>query len=262
MGATTDLIKSNLVALDFDNDSAEALYNKIAQGLGIVVDNTIQEFTNSENRILATITNKNYGKSGYYTDTARAFQIGDNLAINPVTKDFYYPVINVQNKIISQAAFEEIINGNNAQLFLKVATINALSGDLQALTTPQYDAFSAYYSNFEILGLPVNIISLPPNILGWTAVCNFFKTYDLAKLKTNIATALTTFRQSFEFDGEFYTGDLQDYIKLNVPGVRDFFVSNTALDGIAFAGSSTLLAGYFNYIANISNQIAYNAVAA
>jgi hypothetical protein len=251
-----------MVALDFDNPSAEALYNKIAQALGIVVDNTVQEFTNSENRILATITNKNYGKSGYYTDKAKAFQFGDNLAIDPVTKDFYYPVINVQNQIISQAALEEIVTGSNAQLFLKVATLNNVTGDLQQLTNPQLAAFSSYYSNFEILDIPVAIISLPPNILNFSAACNFFKTYDLSKLQTNLAAALTTFRQTFPFNGEFYTGDLQDYVKQNVPGVRDFFASNTILDATTFAGSSTLLAGYFNYNANILTGITYTAVAA
>lgn len=260
MGETTNLIKSNLVAMGFDNPSAEAVYNKIAQGLGITVDNTLQEFTNSENRILNTVSTKNYGKADYYTGKAKAFQLGDDLAVDPVTLDYYYPIINAQKKIINQAAFEELVNGNNVQLFLKVATLNTLTGDLQPLTVPQLAAFSSYFENFEILGLPVAIISLAPNVLTFKSVCTFLKSYDQSTLQTNVATALTTFRQTFPFDGQFYDGDLSDYVKGAVPGVRDFFISDTALDNSVFAGKSVLKAGYFNYDPNILNLITYNPV--
>ena len=244
MATTEDQIKADLIALDFDNPSDLALYNKIAQAIGIPIDATVQEFTNSENRILNIIVTQRYGKGQYYTQKALAFQLGDDLIVDPVTFDDVYAVINPLNQIIAQAAFEDLGSG---QLFLKVATLNAATGDLQALTTPQKAAFDDYFVNFELPGLPVTKLSLPPNVISFSAILSYLKTYNLDNIKANVKTALTAFRQAFPFDGEFFLGDLVTYIKQNVPGVRDFYAYNTALDGNPFAGFIKLPAGYFNY---------------
>lgn len=266
MGATTNQIIANLQALGFNNTSATAIYNKIAQGFGIPVDNTLQELANSLNVITQTISTKNYGKGGYYTDVAKAFQLGYDLTTDPVTQDLIYATIDTSPAvmIITQAAFEEVVNGNNVQLFLKVASTDPVTGNLIPLTVPQLAAFTSYMSNFEILGLPVSIISLAANILTFGAICTYYKTYDLSSLQTALAAVLTTFRQTFPFDGTFYDGDMEDYIKANVPGVRNFFVFNTVIDAMAFAGDTTLPSGYFNYnanlIANLDTLFIFNPV--
>lgn len=243
MASTSEIVKSSLTALGFNNPSGAAIENKVAQAMIIPIDNTVQEFTNSENRILNIIVTQRYGKDGYYTAKARAFQYGDDLVVDPVTLDDVYAVINPLNQIISQAAFENL----QGQLFLKVAKINTTTGDLEALTTPEKSAFDDYFVNFEIPGLPVTKISLPPNIISFLGTLTYFKTYNLTTLQANYRAALTAFRQKFPFDGEFFLGDLVTYIKTNVPGVRDFFGYNTTLDGNPFSGSVNLPAGYFNF---------------
>lgn len=129
MASTIQIIDSSLIALGFNNPSGAAIENKIAQAVGIPIDNTVQEFTNSENRILNIIVTQRYGKDGYYVAKALAFQLGDDLIIDPITLDDVYAVINPLNQIISQAAFEDFAD----QLFLKVAKINTTTGDLEAL---------------------------------------------------------------------------------------------------------------------------------
>ena len=256
--STQDTIIANLTALGLNNPSSAALINKIAEGLGTVVDNTLTEFGNSESSILGIINNQRYGKSGYYTAAALAFQYGDNLTQdangNPV-----YPVIDTTKQIISQAAFVELINEGSSTLFLKVACLDT-SGNTVALSIPQLAAFTSYFLNFEIPGIPVTIISIAANVLNFTAQASYYATYDLPTLQANINAALTTFRQSFTFNGTFFSGDLQEYIKSNVPGVRDFFLSNTLIDSTPFNGSVTLTSGYFNYIATILSNITYLAV--
>lgn len=257
--ATIDIIKSSLVALGFVNPSDAAIYNKIAQGVGIPVDNTVQEFANSEARIQNIISTQRYGKDGYYVTAAKAFQYGDDLIVDPVTGDDVYAVINPLNQIISQAAFENL----NGQLFLKVATVDATTGDLMALTTPQKAAFDDYYVNFEIPGLNVTKVSLPPNLLSFQALVTYFKTYNLTNLQTNLKAALTSFRQAFAFDGLFFQGDLSAYLKAQVPGIRDVYVKNTTLDGKAFAGEVSLPSGYFNFpppYDTFLNNITYAAI--
>lgn len=254
--ATQDLITANLIALGFDNPSQAAIYNKIAEACGLVIDSTITELNNSETEIFNINNTQRYGKSGYYTGKALAFQYGDNLIIDAVTFDCVYAVIDVTKQIIKQAAFEDI----SSQLFLKIAALNTITGLLEPLTIAQYNAFSTYFDVFEIPGLPVTIINLPGNILYFNATATFFATYDLPTLQTNLLNALNTFRNSFTFNGTFYAGDLEQYIKTNVPGVRDFFINNTLIDGVPFSGSIALPAGYFNYVNNIQNNVNYVAV--
>jgi hypothetical protein len=258
--ATQDTIKANLISLGFDNASTSALYNKVAEAVGVTVDTTITEIGNSENRIFNIINTQRYGKSGYYTSKALAFQYGDDLIVDPVTLDFVYAVIDSTKQIISQAAFEEFTTGNSSLLYLKIAALNATTGLLQPLTTPQFSAFQNYYVNFEIPGLPVTLINSPGNILFFNATATYYATYDLPTLQTNLINALNAFRNSFAFNGEFFAGDLQAYIKSNVPGIRDFFIYNTTIDGAPFAGSQNLASGYFNYIDNIQNNIAYTPI--
>jgi hypothetical protein len=257
--AAKEAILANLIALGFDNPSASAIYNKQAEALGLVVDTTLTEISNSENRIFNIINTQRYGKSGYYTGIALAFQMGDNLVEDPGTLDNVYAVVDPSKRIVSQAAFEEIVNGSASQLFLKIATLNPLTGLLEQLSTTQYEAFKNYWGNFEIPGLPVSVVNKQADILFFNAKATVFATYDLPSLQANLLTALNKFRTTFAFNGEFFAGDLQDYIKANVPGVRDFFIYSTTLDNIPFAGSISLPAGYFNYADKIETYISYTS---
>jgi hypothetical protein len=257
MATTQETIQANLIALGFDNPSVEALYNKIAEAIGQTVDVTATELHNSETRIFNIINTQRYGKNGYYTGKALAFQYGDNLIVDPITLDFVYATIDKSKQIISQAAFEEINSGNSSQLFLKIATLNKTIGLLEQLTIQQYNAFSNYFKNFEIPGLPVSIINNPGNVLFFNARATYYATYDLPTLQNNVISALNNFRNSFAFNGEFFDGDLEQYIKQNVQGIRDFYLFNSTVDGVPYNGSIKLVSGYFNYVANIQNNITY-----
>ena len=112
--------------------------------------------------------------------------------------------------------------------------------------------------NFEIAGLPVNYISANANVLYFVASCTYYSSFDLPTLTANINTYLTLFMNSFAFNGTFFTGDLETYIQANVAGVRNFYLSQTQIDGVSFTGSVNLSAGYFNY--NGSNVINYNGI--
>ena len=249
-----DNIKSNLMSLGFTNTSAVSLFNKIAESLGLVIDTNIAEFENTKLEIVKIITTQRYGKEGYYNLVATSFQIGDNLSIDSLF-NYYYPVKNVVNQIIKQSAFVSI----GQLLFIKIASVDLL-GNTVPLTSTQLDSFKSYFLNFEIPGIPVTIISNSANILDFYSVLSYFKTYDLSVLKNNLFLALTTFRQSFAFNGVFYVTDLQKYIEDNVPGVRSFYLLNTLIDSAPFAGNIILDSGYFNYVANIIDKISYSAI--
>lgn len=248
-----DQIFANLSALGFTNTSGTAIYNKIAQAVGIPIDNTIQEMTNSENNILNTINTQRYGKSGYYTKYALAFQYRDNLVIDPTTLEYIYEVIDPAKQIVSQAAFEELAS----ILFLKIAKTNGISGDLEPLAPLELSSFNDYILNFQIPGLPLSVISANANIINFVANITYYKTYNLSTLQANVVLALSAFRRSFQFNGEFYTGDLEAYLRANVPGIRDVYIYNTTADGSPFGGSQSLSAGYFNYQSGIEAGLTY-----
>lgn len=260
MANTEDQISANLIALNFDNPATLALFEKVSQALGIPIDNTLTEFGNNQNTLTAIVSDKNFGKDQYYTDAAKAFQLGDDLIIDPTTGKNIYAVIDPSKQIITQAAFEELINGNDVQLFLKIAKKDPVSGLLVPLDGTEFPQFAAYFGTIEIPGLPVSLINKAANILNFTTQATFFKTYNLNTLQNNVSLQLNAFRDTFAFDGEFFNGDLQDFIKKNVPGMRDFFITGTTLDSKIFNGSTLLGSGYFNYISTILAQITYTGV--
>lgn len=256
MGPTQTQVASSLQALGFDDPATLALFEQISQAIGVPIDNTVTEFANNQALMLSTITTKNYGKAGYYTAWALAFQLGDDLIIDPTTGNDVYAVIDASKKIITQAAFEELVQGENDQLFLKIAKTDPVSGLLVPLLGTELAEFQPYFETCELPGIAVTIVNNSPNILAFNANVTFYKTYNLTTLQTNLLAALNSFLATFEFNGEFFNGDLADYVKANVPGVRDFFIYGTTLDGVAFSGDSTLPSGYFNYLPQILSNIA------
>ena len=252
--STYNDILANFQALGFSSSSITAIFKKQAEAIAIPIDNTLTEIANSEAIINKAISDQRYGKSGYYTEAALAFQTGDDLVIDPVTLDEVYLIIDPTKQIVKQAAFSDF----EGSLALKIAASNGT--DLIALTTEQLNAFISYFTAYEIPGLPLNIISENANVLNFNSVATYYATYDLTALKVNIELWLNNFKQSFEFNGIFFSGDLQDYLKSNVPGLRDFFISGTTVDGNTFSGSISLDSGYFNYISTILDQITYVAI--
>ena len=237
----------------------------IAQGIGQVLDNVITEFSNTQNSILNTINTQRYGKAGYYVTTALAFHEGYDLTPAAAPDlDPIYTVIDPSAQIVKQAAFLTALDGS---LSLKIAGQDPVSGNLNQLTAQQQSDFQSYFVNFEIPGLPVSIVCLPANILSFFAICTFNAGYNQNTLQANLAAALISFQTAFNsgnFNGTLYTDALSRYIVTNVPGVTDFFVYNTTIDNVVFNGFTTLTSGYFNYLANITenltNQIQFNSV--
>jgi hypothetical protein len=232
---------------ELNSGSVAAIVSKEAEAVGQAIDNTIAELTNTQDIITGIINDKNFGHSEYYTDAALAYQDGVDLSVDPITKKFYYATIDTTKQIISQAAFEAVTSGSSVSLTLKVATLDTGTGLLIKLTPTQKAAFDSYFGNFEIPGLPMTKISNDPNIIDFDAAISYDKTYDLTTIQSNVLAALDQFRNTFTFNGKFYNYYLESYLVANVPGVKAVYLSNTAIDAVAFSGSTSLSAGYFNY---------------
>ena len=245
---------------ELTNPSQLSLFYKIARAVAISIDVTDAEIENTKAIIDNIIGTQRYGRSGYYTSNALAFQYGDNLIVDPYTLDLVYATIDPDKQIIKQAAFDVAISGGAQILTLKVAKLDPDTNTLVKLTPTEKTAFDGYFLSYEIPGLPVTKVSNDANIFGFNALVSYYSTYDYNTIVTSVIAALYAFRDDYTFDGVLYVNDLEIYIKNNVPGVRNVSLSNTEIDSVAFAGSQKLSSGYFNYIANIENNISYATV--
>jgi hypothetical protein len=245
---------ANLEAAGLDNPSIGGIYKVMAEAIQIPVDTISQELSNASQGLVDLFLAQNYGKSGYYITVAKAFQYGDSLSIDS-NGNFYYPVIDTTKQIIKQAAMQWDRTTNF--LSLKVATKDP-TGAVIALSSAQLAAFVSYMQNFLIEGIPVNIVSLSPNVITFNASLTYYSTYDLPTLKAAYSAALLNFQNNFTYNGTFYQNDFSDYIKANVAGVRDFFLNSLQMDGAAFSGSINLPSGTFTL--NIGSVTNYQSV--
>jgi hypothetical protein len=244
---------------ELDNQSAAAFVQTIGRNVAIAIDNTNSELKNTQTIIQNIIGGQRYGRSGNYVDRALAFQYGDDLIEDSITHDFEYVLIDPTKQIIKQAAFQIDNSGGGQILSLKVAAYDN-TNKLRALTTEEKSSFDGYMIQFEIPGLPIYKSSVPPNILDFTAAVTYLGTYDRNKVINGVISLLYTFRDTFKFNGTLYTNDLEDYLKGNVPGIRNVSLFNTKIDNTIYIESINLLSGYFDYIDSIANQITYTAI--
>lgn len=244
---------------EFTNQSEAAIDKKIASSLAPVIDNTITELSNTVTVIEDIIGQQRYGKSEYYTQKALEFQTGVNLVLD-ADLNYVYETVDATKQIIKQAAFEIASSGNNQVLSLKVATLDPNTNKLIALTAGQKTEFDNYFNLFEIPGLPIQKISSDANVFNFTATITYYATYDYNVLLENITNALTSFRDSYTFNGVLYVNDLEDYLKQNVPGIRNASLSNTTITdslGVptAFTNFIKLSSGYFDYNPAVSPSL-------
>jgi hypothetical protein len=276
MTTTQQQILTNLFALTdqsgnqlFSSTSAVSLARKIADAMAPIIDNTLSELIDTQTIIQNIINNQRYGRSGYYTSKALLFQYSSSadqiLTPDPVTNDPEYAVIDTTLQIISQAAFD--VSGSNI-LILKVA---ALSGTtLGPLTTLQMNDFKSYFTNFEIPGLPVQIISTTGNVINFIPSIIYSASTDLAALQSAIQSAIIAYQNTFPFNGYFYCDGiygLTNYLIANVPGLIDVSLSGCTVDVNPFFAPNIytkLLSGYFLYdpsvVGKFNNSANYTAI--
>ena len=258
MSSLTDILTNISNAIpELTSSSVTSIWRKLASALSVIIDNVIQELTNTEDIINANIAANNYGKAGYYINAALAYEDGVNMVIDPTTQNWIYDPVDTSKETITQAAFEE------ASLTLKVAYTDPSTGLLAKLPDAVMTRFLAYMTEagsggIEIPGIPLNVVSLDPNVFNANFVITYYGSYSLVNIQSAVIVALNTFRDSFAYNGELFINDISDYLKQNVPGIRDVSISSATIDSVPFSGSVSLLAGYFNFDSSLITSLGTN----
>lgn len=254
MATTNETILSNIQAVlpTLDSVSVTAIYKKIASAIGAALDVFYAELLNTKNNIDTIIGEQRYGRRGYYEEKALAFQYGDTLdAVNSTTLDPEYSVIDTDKQIVKQVSFKADESTGYQLLTMKVNKIE--SGLLVPLSVDEKTSFDNYMENFEILGIPITKVSLNADTLNFTMKVTYFSTYDLNAIKTGIAAALITFRDTFRFNSVLFINDIEEYLKTNVSGIRSCYINFAEIKpyGESYTeittGETELIGGHFNY---------------
>lgn len=260
--STFDTIKSNIntIASEVNTTSSTNILTKIAKTFADVIDLFNTEIENTKKTLIDDASNLSYGRQGYYTSKALAYQEGDSLLINAETGALYYETIDEEKQIIKQAAFEDVIVDDVHFLTLKVAVQNPSTLKLEALTGDRFTAFSDYMVNFEIPGLHLYTFSGAPNVFDFVGTVIYSKTANLDTTTASVEAAFESFRDTFQFNGILYLNTLAQYIKSNVVGVIDVIMASPTIDSVAFTSYTKCAAGYFEYDTNTLTSITYTGV--
>lgn len=257
--------KIQLAISELTNASAASLWQRMSDAFFDVVNSFLSEISNSLIVIRTTIANNRFGKPQSYVDAAYYYQQGDELLFD---SNFvpYYAVIDDSKHLIAAAAFEQTNNvANISGTMVVVPTINLkvakLDGnDLAPLTEAELTAFDGFMDNYRIAGVYLPVVSLPADTFRMNGVVvTYNSAYNLSTIKTAIQSALTEYRKQKRYNSTLYVNEVSSYIKTNVAGVIDFFISDAYLvsgtSSILINGSIQLPAGYFNYFDNFDTFV-------
>ena len=141
---TYDQIKANLAAIctEVNTTSLTNILNKIAKSFSDIIDLFNTEIESTKTTLINDASNLVYGRPGYYTGKALAYQDGDSLVENPSTGAFEYAVIDPDKQIVKKAAFDNLV--------LKVAFENSTTGKLEGWGDNQ--AINSIYFISDVIG--------------------------------------------------------------------------------------------------------------
>ncbi len=202
--------------------------------------------------IQTIVDNNRIGTGAWYVEMAKQFQWSDQvqyyLVVDPATGKIGYNIINADDRIITQASFTEVVDGNGARtVLIKVAA--GMPGNLQPLNGEQYDDFENYMRQIKIAGVRMQIVNLAADMLELDCNVYYDPAYNNDLLVDAIKIALDRYTTGVKYGGVIYKNAVIDAIQ-SVPGVSDVYINS--LVGIQGANRTeitrayTTYAGYFN----------------
>ena len=262
-GEYKNVIISNIQSFfGFANQSASALWYRIASFASDVVDIINTELSNTESIISDAALNHRTLNQSYYVDIAKAYQGGDDLIeIDTVLHQLGYAQIDPSKQIIKQAS----VSIQDNFITLNVATTDS-NNNLIPLTVDQLSSFSSYFNNvfrksvwliLKSEDADVIEIEQSDNLISYDSVIS------LDQLKQNISNKLVEIEQNVILGNTYYVNDIVSQL-MEVDGVINVYIGNVKVT----SGSSTkstsnkisLVSGYFNFNPNSQNYFNYEAV--
>ena len=237
----------------FANQSASALWYRIATFASDIIDIINIELSNTETIISDAALNHRVLNQSYYVDIAKEYQEGvDLIEIDTTLHKLGYAQIDTSKQIIKQAS---------VSIQDKFITLNVIP-----LTPDQLSSFSSYFENFTAFGLPVNIKSEEADVIEIDSSQNLIS-YDsvisLDQLKQNISDKLDEIEQNVILGNTYYINDIVSQL-MEVDGVINVYIGSVKITADSSTTTTSnkinLVSGYFNFKEGTQNTFKYEAV--
>lgn len=246
----------------FANQSASALWYRIATFASDIIDIINIELSNTETIISDAALNHRVLNQSYYVDIAKEYQEGvDLIEIDTTLHKLGYAQIDTSKQIIKQAA----VSIQDNFITLNVATTDS-NNNLIPLTPDQLSSFSSYFENFTAFGLSVNIKSEEADVIEIDSSQNLIS-YDsvisLDQLKQNISDKLDEIEQNVILGNTYYINDIVSQL-MEVDGVINVYIGSVKITADSSTTTTSnkinLASGYFNFKEGTQNTFKYEAV--
>jgi hypothetical protein len=246
----------------FANQSASALWYRIATFASDIIDIINIELSNTETIISDAALNHRVLNQSYYVDIAKEYQEGvDLIEIDTTLHKLGYAQIDTSKQIIKQAS----VSIQDKFITLNVATTDS-NNNLIPLTPDQLSSFSSYFENFTAFGLPVNIKSEEADVIEIDSSQNLIS-YDsvisLDQLKQNISDKLDEIEQNVILGNTYYINDIVSQL-MEVDGVINVYIGSVKITADSSTTTTSnkinLVSGYFNFKEGTQNTFKYEAV--
>jgi hypothetical protein len=191
----------------FSDASLESVMIYIVATASAALENIFDYFRRDVSRM---VEQERYGHKGWYEAKARAYQHGDNLP----NDDDVYGVTDSEKQIIKAAWCGD---GGNGIVDLKVAKIEG--GEFSKPDNDEITGFTVYINRIKPAGIFINVIAEDADLLGFTIDVY----YNPMLMKHGgelisgggkpVENAIDSYLKSLDFNGEFVTMKLVDYIQ-------------------------------------------------
>ncbi|MEI6061946.1 MAG: hypothetical protein WCR72_14685 [Bacteroidota bacterium] len=162
----------------------------------------------------------------WYASQSKMFQYGHVIAW--ITDHFGYAIIDETAQVVKYSAAVEDETGN--------VTIKAMKAGRVILTTPELNAFKAFWNRWKDAGVVLNCISQSVNLLDFTvtiyrnrSILNADNTLIAEPSRNAVTDPANAYVNSIEFNGTVYLLELIQQIK-NQPGIINVILSVGHID--------------------------------
>lgn len=172
---------------------------------------TEQVFDEHRAEIQAITDEAFVGTPEWLIKTAKEFQYGDLLVVDPITFAIGYDVIDESKQVIGSVAIAE--NSN-----LVIMKVRGKNSDL--LSSDELTAFNGYINKVKIAGQNIVIWNYSPDTLKLYMTVVYSKQFPLSTIRTNVENAINNYIKNIEFNSYFNVNSMVDKIQA-VSGIID-----------------------------------------
>lgn len=207
---------------DLDSKSKVSVWRLWAYITAVSIWVVEKLFDEHKTEVDTKIASSVYGNDLWWVDRMKEFQFGDNLIVTEVNgeKVLTYGTIDTAKQIIDFVSITDTVNGGS---IIKVAKDDG-AGLPEALTTAELTGATEFVDRIQPAGASLSVISQNSDLVQYNVDIYYNGLLDLTTIQSAVITAVDTYHQNLEFNGEVILSKVVDAIQ-GVEGVEDVVIT-------------------------------------